>query len=83
LHYRAYDGFDVLERWATLRHAGPADPAFVVRQAHSANWWLPTRPGWRLRYLRGGWGAETQLAQARLSPDQARPDRAVSMSSIA
>ena len=68
LYYRVYDGFDVLERWAAVRHAGGADPAFVVRQAHSANWWLPVRTGWRLRYLHGGWGAETQLAQAGLTP---------------
>jgi alpha-galactosidase len=67
LHYRVYDGFDVLERWATLRHRGQGAP-FVVRQAHSANWWLPDRGGWRLRYLHGGWGAETQPAQARLVP---------------
>jgi alpha-galactosidase len=67
LHYRVYDGFDVLERWATLRHAGQGE-AFVVRQAHSANWWLPERRSWRLRYLHGGWGAETQLTQATLTP---------------
>ena len=67
LHYRVYDGFDVLERWATLRHRGDGPP-FVVRQAHSANWWLPDRDGWRLRYLHGGWGAETQPTQTRLAP---------------
>jgi alpha-galactosidase len=77
LHYRVYDGFDVLERWATLRHHREGhrgeghrggDAPFVIRQAHSANWWLPDRDGWRLRYLHGGWGAETQLTQAGLTP---------------
>ncbi len=69
LAYRVYDGFDVLDRWATLRHAGQAgDPPIVIRQAHSANWQLPPRGGWRLRYLHGGWGAETQLAQTSLTP---------------
>jgi alpha-galactosidase len=70
LHYRVYDGFDVLERWATLRHRGeePRSAPFVVRQAHSANWWLPDRGSWRLRYLHGAWGAETQLTQAQLTP---------------
>jgi alpha-galactosidase len=70
LSYRVYDGFDVLERWVTLRHRAedPDQPAIVVRQAHAANWWMPGRDGWRLRYLHGGWGAETQLAQAALTP---------------
>jgi alpha-galactosidase len=67
LHYRVYDGFDVLERWATLRHRGQGPP-FVVRQVHAANWWLPDRDHWRLRYLHGGWGAETQPASAGLTP---------------
>jgi len=66
LFYRVYDGFDVIERWAVLRQAG-GQPA-VIRQAHSANWWLPDRAGWRLRYLHGGWGAETRVAQATLGP---------------
>jgi alpha-galactosidase len=40
----------------------------LIRQAHSANWWLPPRGSWRLRYLHGGWSAETQLAQTTLTP---------------
>jgi alpha-galactosidase len=69
LYYRIYDGFDVLERWASLRHTGPAGAApVVIRQAHSANWWVPARAGWRLRYLHGGWGAETQLTSTTLGP---------------
>jgi alpha-galactosidase len=67
LAYRVYDGFDVLDRWATLRHSGDGAPV-TISQAHSANWWLPPRAGYRLRYLYGGWGAETQLAQAALTP---------------
>ena len=69
LAYRVYDGFDVLERWAAVRHDGAAgDPPVILRQAHSANWWLPRRGGWRLRYLYGGWGAEHQLARTSLTP---------------
>jgi alpha-galactosidase len=69
LFYRVYDGFDVLERWACPRHRGSAGaPGIVLRQAHSANWWLPARDNWRLRYLHGGWGAETQLTQTTLAP---------------
>jgi alpha-galactosidase len=66
LFYRAHDNFDVLERWARIRHHGQ-DPV-VLQQALSANWWLPPRAGWRLRYLHGGWGDETQLAESRLGP---------------
>ena len=70
LFYRAWDGSDVLSRWVRLRNRG-ADPV-VLRQALSANWWLPAlgSPGgeWRLRYLHGGWGHETQLAESRLGP---------------
>jgi alpha-galactosidase len=65
LHYQIYDGFDVLERWATIRNPGPGGPV-LIRQAHSANWWLPAGPRWRLRYLHGGWGAETQLTETTL-----------------
>jgi alpha-galactosidase len=67
LGYRVYDGFDVLDRWATVRHGGDGPP-IVIRQAHSANWWLPPRANWRLRYLHGGWGAETQLVETPLIP---------------
>jgi len=66
LAYRVYDEFDVIERWVVLRHGG--DQPIVIRQAHSANWWLPDRACWRLRYLHGGWGAETRLAQVTLGP---------------
>ena len=66
LHYQIYDGFDVLERWATIANPGPGGPV-LIRQAHSANWWLPAGPRWRLRYLHGGWGAETQLTQIGLN----------------
>ncbi|HEX9040796.1 MAG TPA: alpha-galactosidase [Trebonia sp.] len=72
LAYRVYDGFDVLDRWVTLRHgadkSGGDGPPVTIRQAHSANWQLPPRGGWRLRYLHGGWGAENQLAQTSLTP---------------
>jgi alpha-galactosidase len=66
LHYRIYDGFDVIERWAVISHRG-AEPA-VIRQAHSANWWMAPGPSWRLRYSHGGWGAEFQLTETTLGP---------------
>jgi len=66
LWYRIFDGFDVIERWATIRNAGER-PA-VIQQAHSANWWMPAGRRWRLRYLHGGWAAETQLTETMLGP---------------
>jgi alpha-galactosidase len=66
LSYRIRDGFDVLERWATVTNDGGA-PA-TIRQVHAANWWLPAGPRWRLRYLHGGWAAETQLTETTLGP---------------
>jgi alpha-galactosidase len=66
LCYRVFDGEDVLERWARITNTG--DGPVVLRQAFSANWWL--RPGerWRLRYLHGGWGRETQVVETTLGP---------------
>ena len=66
LCYRIFAGSDVLERWAVLRHRG-GQPV-MIRQAHSANWWLPPGRRWRLRCLHGGWAAETQLAETALGP---------------
>src|SRR5580700_6351620 len=66
LYYRVYDGFDVVERWAAIRNRG-AQPV-VLREALSANWWMPAGRRWRLRYLHGGWAAETQLAETAVGP---------------
>ena len=66
LAYRIYQGFDVVERWARLTNAGSLP--IRLRQVLSANWWLPMRDRWRLRYLHGGWGAETQVAETVLGP---------------
>jgi len=67
LCYRIFDGSDVLERWARLAHVGEAG-TIVVHQAHSANWWMPERGRWRLTYLHGGWGRETQPVERALVP---------------
>jgi alpha-galactosidase len=66
LWYRIFDGFDVIERWAAIRNAG--DRPVVIDQAHSASWWMPAGGRWRLRYLHGGWAAETQLTETMLGP---------------
>jgi alpha-galactosidase len=66
LYYRICDGFDVVERWAAVRNRG-GQPV-VLRQALSANWWMPPGRRWRLRYLHGGWAAETQLTETLVGP---------------
>jgi alpha-galactosidase len=66
LWYRVFDGFDVIERWAAIRNAGGRP--VVIRQAHSANWWMPAGRRWRLRYLHGGWAAETRLTESMVAP---------------
>ena len=65
LSYRIYDGHDVLERRARLENAG--DPV-IVEQAFSADWHVPHREGYRLTYLHGRWGKETQVAESLLGP---------------
>jgi alpha-galactosidase len=67
LCYRVFDDCDVLERWAKLVHTGESG-TIVIRQAHSANWWMPRREVWNLSYLHGGWGSETQIAETTLGP---------------
>jgi alpha-galactosidase len=66
LYYRIWDGFDVVERWAAIRNR--ASQPVVVHEALSANWWMPAGRRWRLRYLHGGWAAETQLAETMVGP---------------
>ncbi len=67
LHYRIYDDFDVVERWAAVHNDGNGGPV-TIRQALSANWWMPAGRRWRLRYAHGGWGTENQLTEAMLGP---------------
>jgi alpha-galactosidase len=67
LCYRIFDDSDVLERWARIVNVGEAG-TIVLRQAHSANWWMPERGDWRLTYLHGGWGREDQPVERVLAP---------------
>jgi alpha-galactosidase len=67
LCYRIYDDSDVIERWVRVVN-GSEHGTMVVRQALSANWWMPWRSSWRLTYLHGGWASETQVAETRLTP---------------
>jgi alpha-galactosidase len=67
LYYRIYDGHDVIERWAQLENSGGSGPV-TIQQAFSADWQLPPRERYRLTYLHGRWGKETQVAEVVLGP---------------
>src|SRR5437667_2011076 len=67
LYYRIYDGHDVIERWVRLENSGGSGPV-TIEQALSADWRLPPRERYRLTYLYGRWGKETQVAEAVLGP---------------
>lgn len=67
LYYRIYDGHDVIERWVRLENVGGSGP-ITIEQALSADWQLPRRERYRLTYLHGRWGKETQVAEAMTGP---------------
>ena len=67
LYYRIYDDHDVIERWVRLENSGGSGPV-IIEQALSADWRLPRRERYRLTYLYGRWGKETQVAEAVLGP---------------
>ncbi len=67
LYYRVYDGHDVLERWVQLENGQGSGP-IIIEQALSADWHLPHGEQYRLTYLHGRWGKETQLEEIGLTP---------------
>ncbi len=67
LYYRIYESHDVIERWVRLENTGGNGP-ITIEQALSANWQLPRRENYRVTYLHGHWGKETQVAETTLSP---------------
>jgi alpha-galactosidase len=67
LYYRIYAGHDVIERWVRLANGAGHGPV-VLEQAFSANWWTPPRKSYRLTYLHGRWGAETQVKEITPGP---------------
>jgi alpha-galactosidase len=67
LYYRIYEGHDVIERSVRLENAGGCGP-IVIEQAFSADWRLRRHKFYRLTYLQGHWGKETQVTESMLSP---------------
>ena len=64
LHYRVVAEHDLIERWAEIRNKGTE--AVHLEQVGSALWHLPRRENWRMRYLAGRYGAETQVHEVDL-----------------
>jgi alpha-galactosidase len=65
LHYRVIAEHDLIERWAEIRNSG--SEAIRLEQVGSALWHLPKREDWRMRYLAGRYGAETQVREVDLA----------------
>ncbi|MDI7247783.1 MAG: alpha-galactosidase [Bacillota bacterium] len=68
LHYKLYEEFDIIERYAEVANDGAR--AVIIEQILSAAWAFPKGTGYRLTYLAGRWGAETQVR--RLSLEQGK-----------
>ena len=67
LYYQIYEGHDVVTRWVRLENVGGSGP-ITIEQAFSADWRLPRREQYRLTYLHGRWGKETQIAETQIGP---------------
>ncbi len=61
LVYRVYPSHDVIRKHAVIENR-TAQPV-VLESAQSGVWHVPPGEGYRLSYLTGRWGAETQLIQ--------------------
>ena len=59
LHYRVYEATGIIARSSEIRN-GTNQPV-EIDSAQSGTWYLPAGVGYRLSYLSGRWGAETQL----------------------
>lgn len=64
LHYQLFEEFDLVERKVEV--ANDSDHSVSLEQVMAAVWHLPDYSDYRLTYLVGRWGAETQVRQERL-----------------
>lgn len=65
LHYRVYPE-GILRRHAVIANGGPE--TISIESAQSAAWNLPAGGGYRVTYLTGRWGGETQLVREEVNP---------------
>ncbi len=64
LQYRAYEAFDLIERWVTLTNEGQAP--MTVERVFSAQWHLPPGEHYRLTHLTGRWLDEMHIRREPL-----------------
>ncbi|HZT34107.1 MAG TPA: alpha-galactosidase [Bryobacteraceae bacterium] len=66
LRYELYPGSDVLRKQTVIENRTGA--SLVVESAQSGVWYVPSGGGYRLSYLTGRWGGETQLTREPVQP---------------
>lgn len=64
LHYRVWEAFDLIERWAVIENKG--DTPVTLERAWSAQWHLPLGGHYHLTHLSGRWANEFQLRREPL-----------------
>jgi alpha-galactosidase len=66
LHYRIYEGLDLVERWAVVTNTG--EQPVTIERIFSAGWHLPRGEQYRLAHLSGRWLDEFHLQHDLLTP---------------
>ena len=66
LRYRVYAGNDVVVKSARIMNR--TDKPVMLESVQSGAWALPPAEGYRLSYLSGRWGGETQLVREPVHP---------------
>lgn len=66
LTYRVYPRQDIIRKQAEIQNRTPQP--ILVESAQSGVWYVPSGDGYRLSYLAGRWGGETQLIREEIHP---------------
>ncbi len=66
LNYRVYPATGIVRKAARIENR--TNQAIILESAQSGSWTLPAGDGYRLSYLAGRWGAETQLIREDIHP---------------
>lgn len=65
LHYRVWEEFDLIERFATIGNTG--DTPVTLERIWSAQWHLPVGGHYHMSHLHGHWANEFQLSREPLT----------------
>ena len=65
LHYRIYEGLDIVDRWTVATNEGEED--ILLESLQSAAWHLPQGKEYRLSHMSGKWSAEYQIERIQLT----------------